>query len=83
MGEIDHHLNAFIQEWTKCDHINQINFSNENFNRNELYYAWMQLCSCMKLTTHVIGDMDKIGLIKSLNVTRIWLYNEMNDMDAS
>jgi hypothetical protein len=40
MGEIDHHLNAFIQEWMKCDHINQINFSNENFNRNEL-------CLCM------------------------------------
>jgi hypothetical protein len=34
MGEIDHYLDAFIQEWMKCDHINQINFPNENFNKN-------------------------------------------------
>jgi hypothetical protein len=74
MGEIDHHLDALIQEWMNYDHINQINFSNENFNRNELYYACMQLCSCMKLTTHVIGHMDKIGLMKSLNITNEFGY---------
>ncbi len=74
MGENDHHLYAFIQEWMKCDHINQINFSNENFNRNKLYYAWMQICSCVKLTTHIIGHMDKIRLTKSLNVTNEFGY---------
>jgi hypothetical protein len=74
MGEIDHHLDAFMQKWMKCDHINQINFSNENFNQNELHYAWMQLCSCTKLTTHIIGHMDKIELMKSLNVTNEFGY---------
>ncbi len=62
MGEIDHHLNAFIQEWMKCDHINQINFSNENFNRNELCLCMDAIMFMQKLTAHVIGHMDKIRL---------------------
>jgi hypothetical protein len=73
----------------KCDHINQINFSNENSNRNELYYEWMQLCSCMKLTTCVIGHMDKIGLMKFLNITnefgymvKLMTWINLDNMDA-
>ncbi len=59
------------------------------FNRNELYYEWMQLCSCMKLTTCVIGHMDKIGLMKFLNITnefgymvKLMTWINLDNMDA-